>query len=154
MSRSRAEHVASVDEALTVIVRQAGTVRLQQRLLADAGVELDRSSHPILRRVEEAGRLRVTELADALGLDVSTISRQVRVLEERRMLRRATDEADRRARALEIPDAGALALKRLREARVRLVTDVLAEWDTADVRALAPLLSRLAASFQAQGERA
>ncbi len=153
MARSRAENVASVDEALSIIVRQAGSVRLQQRVLADAGVDLDRSGHPILRRVEDAGRLRVTELADLLGLDVSTVSRQVRVLEERGMLRRATDEPDRRASVLEITDGGVLALKRLREARFRLVADMLADWDTADIRALEPLLHRFASSLQAQGER-
>lgn len=64
-----------------------------------------------MRAIARAGRPSLTALADASGLDASTLGRNVRVLEKAGLVRFGPG-ADRRTRLIELSDAGADRLAR------------------------------------------
>lgn len=145
--------IATVEEAIVTIVREATLPTTQDRFVAQAGVRVERAGYCVLRGVAELGHVRVTELAHHLGVDVSTVSRQVRTLERQGLIARAGDPTDGRVARLALTSAGTEALHRLREVRHRFFSEVLDRWPTEDRETLAPLLARLAHDFLVQGGR-
>ncbi|WP_432562367.1 MarR family winged helix-turn-helix transcriptional regulator [Kineococcus sp. SYSU DK003] len=98
-----------------------------------------------LAAVAELGHPRVSELAEHLRLDVSTVSRQVAHLRQRGLLEATPDPVDGRSQQLSLTAAGLDELRRSRRALVEDITGRLADWDDADVETLAELLGRLGA---------
>lgn len=139
--------VAGVEEALRSILRQSGLRRLHHVVAARAGLTLDRSAYPILGRIRDEGRVRLSDLAAGLDVTMPTISRQVKQLEAAGLIRRAADPADGRASLLELTGAGRRTLERYRAAWQELLAETLAPWDEGDRARLASLLGRLAAEL-------
>ena len=73
---------------------------------SDGDVDLDRSAYGIMCRLADEGPQRLGALAQAFGLDPSTITRQVQALEEIGLASRKTDPSDRRASILDLTAEG------------------------------------------------
>ena len=136
--------VSRIDDALNTLVRRTQGPRAQEQLTARAGLSLDRAAYPLLRRIGEGETVRTSDVAAALSLDVSTVSRQVRELELDGLVARQPDPSDGRASILALTAAGHQALERLRRARRELLAQVVAHWPDQDRAALADLICRLA----------
>jgi DNA-binding MarR family transcriptional regulator len=136
--------VEEIEQALTRLGRQMFLPRLHERLAAQAGVNLDRSMYPVLGRVGEAGAMRLSDLSAAMGLDVSTLSRQVQTLEQAGMLERSAHPDDRRASMLRLTRQGRDALHRWRRVRHGVLTALVAGWSAKERAEAAALLGRLA----------
>lgn len=134
---------ATVEEAVLTATVRVGR-RLRQRLPGD---EFDFSSLALLKAAAAQGPVRLSSLAGTLQLDASTVSRQVRTLEDRGLLERTTDPDDGRASRVNITDRGLRALEDGAQRRRDLIGDVLADWDDADREHLRVLLHRLSESF-------
>ena len=106
--------------------------------------ELDRSSYLIARTLSTEGPTSIGGLAAALGLDATTVTRQVATMEAAGLVERRTDPDDGRVRLIELTEPGrpedARGARRARERRVRELT---AEWSGDDLQQLARLLGRL-----------
>jgi DNA-binding MarR family transcriptional regulator len=135
--------MTDIEQALTRLVRRGNQPRVHERLAARAGVPLDRAAYAALCRVQEAGPLRLSELAARMGVDASTASRQVQQLERTGLVGRVGDPDDGRASLLELTAEGDRVLTRMRQARRASLDQVLAGWSAADRRVLAALLTRL-----------
>lgn len=109
-----------------------------------AGVE--HSAYPVLF-VLARGRARVSGIAEAIGSDVSTISRQVGQLIEAGLAVRASDPDDGRAHLIELTSAGHDAITRSRELRAQYFSEVLRDWTPAEVDDFVTGLDRLRASI-------
>ena len=105
--------------------------------------EISRPDYLVLARLADSECTRTKDLADAEGLDASTMSRRIASLVERGFVERATDSSDRRAHTLSLTEEGKQTVLDERARRVALVTDALADWDEADRAELARLLGRL-----------
>jgi DNA-binding MarR family transcriptional regulator len=92
---------------------------------------------------------RLSELAAHLQLDLSTVSRHVRALEDAGYLERTTDPNDRRATVISMTDKGTDALEEAGRARAEHLDTVLARWSERDLRTLRRLLDRLADDLNA-----
>ena len=68
--------------------------RMRQRQPGDA---IDYSAFPILKLLTHQGPMRLSALAQVLGLDASTVSRHARQLEDKGLLERTEDPDDGRA---------------------------------------------------------
>ena len=145
--------IGAIEESVVAIVRAATRPSVQERVVAQAGVAVERAAYGVLGSLGELGPVRLTDLARQLGVDPSTASRQVKALEERGMVARVGDPGDGRVARLGLTPDGAAALELLRGARHRLFADALAEWPAEDLAALAPLLARLARDLVAEGQR-
>lgn len=98
----------------------------------------------LLRHFRAATPLRVSDLACSSRLDVSTVSRHVKQLDDAGLLTRIEDPHDRRVSRLQITDGGRTLLEAAMDARAAALADGMADWPQADRDALSSLLTRLA----------
>ncbi|NUS58727.1 MAG: MarR family transcriptional regulator, partial [Streptomycetaceae bacterium] len=94
------------------------------------------------------GPLGVKEIAERLGVEQSTASRQIRPLEEHGLVHRDTDPRDGRAVRLHLTDAGLDVRERVRQVWLRDIATVWRDWDPAERAQLATLLTRFRDSFR------
>ena len=87
--------------------------------------------------------LRMTELADRLGIVPRSLTTVVDALEEAGLVRREIDPRNRRAILLRLTDQGAAVRDGLREARRRAAEDLFAPLSAGERETLASLLTRL-----------
>jgi DNA-binding MarR family transcriptional regulator len=87
--------------------------------------------------------LRMTELADRLGIVPRSLTTVVDALEEAGLVRREIDPRNRRAILLRLTDQGTAVRDELREARRRAAEDLFAPMPDDDRELLASLLTRL-----------
>jgi DNA-binding MarR family transcriptional regulator len=98
----------------------------------------------LLGHVERLSPVRATDLAEHVGLDLSTISRHLRGLEDAGLLVRSPDPDDRRASLLAATDEGRAFVDRSTRARTALLAEATASWSETDRTTLGRLLARLA----------
>ena len=101
----------------------------------------------VLHHVQAGGSLRVSALAEAMGLDTSTASRHVRQLEDAGYLARTGDPDDRRASRVRLTRPGRAALDQAMRARAAVLDRAIADWPDDDRAALTTLMTRLADSL-------
>jgi DNA-binding MarR family transcriptional regulator len=97
----------------------------------------------------ERGSTRISEIATALNLDISTVSRQLKLLEQRGLVEREADAEDGRVINVGLTKEGRAVLDRLVHARLALMDEALADWEQEDVSHLTSLLARFAVDLQA-----
>jgi DNA-binding MarR family transcriptional regulator len=116
---------------------------ISTRLASELHPDLDGAAYGLLALLQDAGPLRASDLVVRLGLDKSTVSRQVAHLVALGLVDRAADPEDGRAQVLSPSAEGAARLARIREARRARWESDLADWPASDVAALGELLGRL-----------
>jgi len=121
----------------------ASLIRIGRRLRA-ADRDADGATLPVLHQVAALAPVRLTDLADALHLDASTVSRHVRQLVDDGLLARLGDPDDRRASRLQLTDEGLAALTRSMNRKAELVAKATSTWTDRDRATLARLVDRLA----------
>ncbi|HEX6452847.1 MAG TPA: MarR family transcriptional regulator [Trebonia sp.] len=87
--------------------------------------------------------LRMTELAENLGIVPRSVTTVVDALEEAGLLRRETDPRNRRAILLHLTDRGRAVREDMRDARQRAAEDLFAPLSPGDRETLGALLSSL-----------
>lgn len=112
------------------------------RVQAVSGSGLEGSHLGVLHHLSSDGPVRLSRLADLLGLDPSTTSRHVAALERSGHVERVADPDDRRAWLVQVSPAGRHAFDTARAMRTALLTRVLDDWDPAEVDAFAAALVR------------
>jgi DNA-binding MarR family transcriptional regulator len=131
--------------------RLAGELTLLLRAMKDLHVQaLEQTRMPcelagavVLARLEALGPVRLTELAQALGLDPSSVSRQVTALERAGLVAREKDPTDQRALHLVLTDAGAAAVHALVLARAEALAALTPGWTTSEIDDLTDRVARL-----------
>jgi DNA-binding MarR family transcriptional regulator len=116
------------------------------KMIKEAGISLDRALFPLLVGIGRFGPIGIVELADRVGRDYTTVSRQVAKLESLGLLARQAGHADKRVREAVITAAGRQMTAAIDKARDRILTAMLADWSPEDIATLAPLLRQLADS--------
>jgi DNA-binding MarR family transcriptional regulator len=122
-------------------------------LLGEAGVDIDRALFPLLVRLDKTGPLSVAGLADQVGRDHTTISRQLAKLEGLGLVSRQGDDGDRRVRNARLTAAGDKVVQAITAARQRLLSRALEAWDETDVTGLARLNRRFVDALRDAGHR-
>ncbi|MGF6648259.1 DNA-binding MarR family transcriptional regulator [Paraburkholderia sp. GAS82] len=136
--------VRELREALLDLTGVLNRPQPDAALIEAAGVDLDRALFPLLARVERRGPLGIVELAELVGRDYTTVSRQIAKLESLGLIARCPSPEDGRVRAAVITDQGRAITTALDAARQKIVEGLLADWDKEDVRDLVRLLRRFA----------
>ncbi len=133
---------ARIEEALIQLVRRANDPRGNASLKARARIDLDRAASTLLFRIEELGPARLSDVAVAAGVEISTASRPVARLVEQGYVERRVDPDDGRAALLTCTTEGRAVVERLRVARREWLRDVLADFDAAEQTRFADLFER------------
>jgi DNA-binding MarR family transcriptional regulator len=141
--------VIEIEHALTRITYLSTRARQHERLMALAGVPLDRAAVALLRQIADCEPRRPGELAARLGVEASHVTRTVQQLQKSGYVSRVPDPDDRRAQRIELTEAGRQAIARIREAGVRGMQAALAGWSPGELRQLATLFHRMVDDFLA-----
>ncbi|MFN7040144.1 MAG: MarR family winged helix-turn-helix transcriptional regulator [Acidovorax temperans] len=134
--------------ALLEIVGVMNRPQRDEAMVREAGISLDRALFPLLVLVERLGPIGVVELADRVGRDYTTVSRQVAKLESLGLVERQAGAKDRRVREAVVTTKGKAMTVRADEARLRIGRAIFAAWDPKDVEDLARLTRRFANDVQ------
>jgi DNA-binding MarR family transcriptional regulator len=102
----------------------------------------------MIARGEDEEPLRMTELADRLGIVPRSVTTVIDALEQAGLVRRDIDPRNRRAILLRLTDRGAVVRDDLREARRRAAGDLFTPLSAADRKTLADLLALLDSSVE------
>jgi DNA-binding MarR family transcriptional regulator len=133
--------LSEIETALTALTRNPRIRGLHRLLSAQSGVELDRPSYVALAMLD-AGPMRISELADACGVDVSTMSRLVDRLLARRLIERETSPDDRRVSLVQASAQGREVQHAMRAWRSEALKRLLGSWTRDEREQFAELLSR------------
>lgn len=138
----------ALHEALLQIVNVLNRPQGDNLILTRAGVSLDTALFPLLVRVSIQRNLTIGELADQVGRDYSTVSRQVTRLQTLGLLCSEPSQSDRRQRLLGVTAAGKSTVKKIDRARNSVMSEALDGFSQAEIAELARLTTRLAAAMQ------
>jgi len=128
---------------------QAGR-RLRTRHPED---QVDPSTFPLAKQLMGHDGMRLSDLAAAVELDASTVSRQIKQLEDKGIVERASDPDDGRASLIRITAAGREVMQAALRRRFERLKIVLEPWSQHDRDLLQDLLTRLAADLREANDR-
>jgi DNA-binding MarR family transcriptional regulator len=106
--------------------------------------QIKTSASRLLVLIDKFGPIGVVELADRVGRDYTTVSRQVAKLESLDLVRRQTGANDRRVREAVIAPKGKPMTLAVDSARERLGRRIFKSWDPQDLQELVRLLRKFA----------
>ncbi|WP_256575385.1 MarR family winged helix-turn-helix transcriptional regulator [Pseudomonas sp. NFPP28] len=139
------------------LVEIVGVMNRPQRdeaMVREAGIALDRALFPLLVLVERLGPIGVVELADRVGRDYTTVSRQVAKLESQGLVTRQASALDRRVRESVITEKGKAMTDRVDDARERIGMSIFSTWEEGDFDNLVRLMRKFAEDIKEDSVRA
>lgn len=113
-------------------------------LIRAAGIKLDRALFPLLVGIQRVGPIGVVELADRVGRDYTTVSRQVAKLESLALVERRPSKEDKRVREAVITSEGKAMTDRIDAARERIGRAVFSQWEESEFDDMIRLMRKLA----------
>jgi DNA-binding MarR family transcriptional regulator len=144
-SQIRELHGAVLD-----IVSAMNRPQRDEVLIKEAGIPLDRALFPLLVGIERAGPIGVVELADRVGRDYTTVSRQVAKLESLGLVERRESAADRRVREAAITPKGKAMTDLVDAARERIGRATFKTWGPHDIEELVRLMRKFADAMKGE----
>jgi len=138
------EQLGTLHGALVDIVGVMNRPQRDEQMVRQAGISLDRALFPLLVGIERRGPIGVVELADRVGRDYTTVSRQVAKLESLGLVKRQGSAADRRVREAVVTPKGKSMTDRVDAARERIGRAIFEKWDAHDFDELVRLVRRFA----------
>jgi DNA-binding MarR family transcriptional regulator len=131
-------------EAVLDIVSVMNRPRRDEVIIRDAGIPLDRALFPLLVGIERFGPIGVVELADRVGRDYTTVSRQVAKLDSLGLVERQGSVADRRVREAVVTPKGKSMTDLIDAARERIGRGIFEAWDMHEIDELVRLMRKFA----------
>ena len=110
--------------------------------------QVDPVGYPLMFSLTGEPR-RVSEIAERVHLDISTVSRQVSALVAQGYVLRVPDPSDGRAHMLTLTDGGCDLLTRIRQRRNEWLGEVMTGWTEDDIATFDSLLRRFAEDVEA-----
>jgi len=145
----------NADEIASALIDLTGLLnspRQDEVLLRVAGVSLDRALFPLLVRLSAVQVMSVARLADQVGRDSSTVSRQLAKLERLGLVKRPASRGDLRVRAAAISRSGSRMVAAITEARRKVLVELIRDWPAVERRMFPVLLRRFADAMKAKVE--
>lgn len=130
------------------LVRQLyGLGALRRALLRAATDEIAANGFTALAAIHRLEPCRVSDIAQALHVDLSVASRQITTLVQAGHVHRESDPDDRRAHVVRLTEAGRDVLVGAHRRMVTELQHAIEDWDDAEVLELAHGIGRLAGRF-------
>lgn len=127
--------------------------RAEQTRLGGVGQvrnSMDRAAYLLLNRLDNEGPMGVKALAGSMGIDSSTVTRQVAPLVDAGLVKRTSHPEDGRAVVLQLSPRGATRLAEVRASRRQLMAELTEEWTPAERESFCDLLSRFNTALSAR----
>lgn len=114
-----------------------------------AGARLEKSAYLLLTRIDAGGAMSIGQLAEAFGLDTSTVNRQTAALLRAGLAERVADPDGGMARKLRITGEGKDRLAVDRTAHLEGLARVLVDWTPQEIEQFEDVLGRFNRSIEA-----
>lgn len=127
--------------------------RAEQTRLGGVGKlrnSMDRAAYLLLNRLDAEGPMGVKALAASMGIDSSTVTRQVAPLVESGLVTRTTHPEDGRAVVLQLSPQGKVRLDEVRSSRRELMALLTEDWQEEERETFCRLLTRFNVALSAQ----
>ncbi len=127
--------------------------RAEQTRLGGVGQvrnSMDRAAYLLLNRLDKEGPMGVKALASSMGIDSSTVTRQVAPLVDTGLVKRTSHPEDGRAVVLQLSPRGAARLDEVRTSRRELMAQLTQEWEPEEREQFCALLARFNSALSAR----
>jgi DNA-binding MarR family transcriptional regulator len=131
-----------VDVIETEMTRLARTIAMVGRP-PESETGLDRAGYLLLRTLDRIGPASINAIAAAIGLDGSTVTRQVSAMKELGLVERQVNPGDRRSCIISPTTAGRALMRQVRRQRKSSLDSVTSDWTEDDRTTLGRLLAKL-----------
>jgi DNA-binding MarR family transcriptional regulator len=152
-STRMSHQLRALHSALLDIVAVVNRPQRDAAMIKDAGIKLDRALFPLLVLIERLGPIGVVELADRVGRDYTTVSRQVAKLDDLGLVARREGIADKRVREAVVTANGKAMTDRIDAARERIGRSVFETWSEQDIDNLVRLMRKFADAIKDESPR-
>ncbi|WP_181243456.1 MarR family winged helix-turn-helix transcriptional regulator [Glaciihabitans tibetensis] len=144
-SDARYSHLVEVEQAVSLLHQLS---RAKLRVLVERfDADLQPAGFAVLRCVVANSPIRSGDIASALGIDKSAVSRQLTILRDAGLIDATPDPADGRATLVVATDAALVALKLFREDVRAEYERILDSWETEEIVAFGALLQKFNTSL-------
>ncbi len=130
--------------ALLDIISIMNQPQRDEALLAAANVKLDQALFPLLVTIGRCVVAGVVELADHLGRDYTTVSRQVKRLEALGLAQKQPAARDKRISEVTLTEQGKALIDSIDDARQTLMNRIFADWPEEEIGELFRLVRKYA----------
>lgn len=130
----------SMQHQVAVFARRAEQTRLGG--VGQARNSMDRAAYLLLNRLDQDGPTGVKALAANMGIDSSTVTRQVAPLVDSGLVTRASHPEDGRAVVLQLSERGVSRLGQVRSSRRELMAILTDDWSQEERETFCSLLTR------------
>jgi DNA-binding MarR family transcriptional regulator len=134
------ELLESLQHQVALFARRAEQTRLGG--IGGARNSMDRAAYLLLNRLDHEGPMGVKALAEAMGIDSSTVTRQVAPLVDTGLVKRTSHPEDGRAVVLALSPRGRARLGEVRDSRRQLMAKVTEDWSERERELFTELLGR------------
>ncbi|MGW7077224.1 MarR family winged helix-turn-helix transcriptional regulator [Streptomyces sp. NPDC054871] len=127
--------------------------RAEQTRLGGVGQvrnSMDRAAYLLLNRLDKEGPMGVKALAASMGIDSSTVTRQVAPLVDTGLVKRTSHPEDGRAVVLQLSPRGEARLNEVRSSRRDLMAELTEDWSPEERESFCTLLTRFNSALSAR----
>ena len=150
---SATDAATALERAVPMLVRWFTRSDVKRSMLADAEPTLSWTDAWLLGRITDTGPVRLSELADWQEVDRSTMTTQVRRLEDLGLVERDADPRDGRAVLVSATRAGAARHRRTKLTARSVYEKLLDDWSEDDLRAAAQVARRFTQTLESAPAR-
>lgn len=134
-------------DSLLTIVGMFNRPQRDDLMIRTSTISLERALFPLLVQISRYGPVGIVELADRVGRDYTTVSRQVMKLEEAGLAQRQKNIKDKRINEAIITAAGKAMTDKIDMARERIYQQVFLQWQDDELAELERLLEKFVSDF-------
>jgi DNA-binding MarR family transcriptional regulator len=139
--------LAELTRSITSVTRQAHSIRLYDAMGTRAGLSVRPYLFGVLARIRDLQPVRISDVADEMDYDRSTVSRHVTELTQLGCVERMSLAADGRVVMLRLTKEGEDVVARVFEAWMDSLGEITAEWSPSERETFLHLLARFDRSF-------
>ncbi|MFF8642119.1 MarR family winged helix-turn-helix transcriptional regulator [Streptomyces sp. NPDC015345] len=138
----------SLQHQVAVFARRAEQTRLGG--VGQVRNSMDRAAYLLLNRLDKEGPMGVKALAASMGIDSSTVTRQVAPLVDTGLVKRTSHPEDGRAVVLQLSPRGQARLDEVRSSRRELMAELTQDWAPEERESFCALLTRFNSALSAR----
>jgi DNA-binding MarR family transcriptional regulator len=141
------DHVETIGAAINHLQRLLSSRRVFSRLATSAGLSLSQQATQVLLSMSTTPR-PIADVAATANMDVGAVSRQLKVLEDEGLAKRAASPSHGRIILVRRTPKGERLGEHVRDVRNRHLVAALSTWTPEERRQLGTLLTRLVSDLQ------
>ncbi|MGI5437453.1 MarR family winged helix-turn-helix transcriptional regulator [Streptomyces shenzhenensis] len=138
----------TLQHQVAVFARRAEQTRLGG--IGQVRNSMDRAAYLLLNRLDQEGPMGVKALAASMGIDSSTVTRQVAPLVDSGLVKRTSHPEDGRAVVLQLSPRGVSRLEEVRSSRRQLMAELTQDWAPEERETFCALLTRFNGALSAR----